>query len=255
MFIDNLALTEAMLAFAAAVLAYLGVTTWWAIHKNNPERVRAALRGGAVPLGAVGVSATILGLWSEMVWPYPSVMAGYNILFNDVSLMFGLVLIAFAATAYLNLRLEYVGLLSLMAGAAVIFYGYTGYGFGYTKEPLDFFLLYLGFGVAGIMTFPATVVVDYYLHTVTQSETTWRSASPSAMGLRSLGVRGALRLGRAKSAAETETSEPGTLKYRVPAFLHLVLLAFPVFMVLAGIAAWWFLGTTLPGHLTPGKTP
>ena len=251
MFIDNLALTEAMLAFAAAVLAYLGVTTWWAIHKNSPEKVQAALRGGAVPLGAVGFSATVLGLWSEMVWPYPSTMGGYNILFNDVSLLFGLVLMSFAAAAYLNLRLQYVGLFAAVAGAATIVYGWTGYGFNYTKEPFDFLLLYLGFGVAGLVTLPATIVVDYYLQNVSKSDTMWRSTSPSTFGLRALGARGTMRLGRSKEAATDST----TLHYRVPVVLHLVLLAFPVFMILAGIAAWWFFGTTLPGHLTPGKTP
>lgn len=250
MFIDNLALVEAMLAFAAAVLAYVGVTTWWGIHKNDPERVRAALRGASVPLGAVGFSATVLGLWSEMVWPFPSTMGGYNILFDDVSLLFGLVLLSFAAAAYLNLRLQYVGLFAAMAGAATIIYGWTGYGFNYTKEPFDFLLLYLGFGVAGLMTLPATIVVDYYLHTVTKSDTVWRSTAPSTLGLRALGARGTMRLGRSK-----EVASDGTLHYRLPTVLHLVLLAFPVFMVLAGIAAWWFFGTTLPGHLTPGKTP
>lgn len=252
MFIDNLALTEAMLAFAAAVLAYMGVTTWWAMHKNNAAGVQAALQGGAIPLGAVGGGATILGLWSEMVWPFPSTMGGYNILFNDVSLIFGLVLVAFAVSAYLKLRLQYVGVLAFMAGAAVVFYGYTGYGFAYTKEPFDFLLLYLGFGVSGMAALPATVIVDYYLGTVANSETAWRSAAPSAFGLRALGARGVLRLGRSKTTAPTES---GTLHYRMPVLLHLLLLAFPIFMILAGIAAWWFFGTTIPGHLTPGKTP
>lgn len=253
MFIDNLALTQAMLAFAAAVLAYMGVTTWWAMRKNNVAGVHSALQGGAVPLGAVGTGATILGLWSEMVWPYPSTMGGYNILFNDISLLFGLVLIAFALSAYLKLKLQYVGIFAFMAGAATILYGWTGYGYAYTKEPFDFLLLYLGFGVSGMAALPATVIVDYYLGTVSQSETAWRSTTPTSVGLRSLGVRGVLRLGRAKSAAAS--SEGGILRYRMPVVLNFILLAFPVFMILAGIAAWWFLGTTVPGHLTPGKTP
>lgn len=251
MFIDNLALTEVMLAFAAVVLAYMGVTTWWAIRKNNPAGVRAALQGGAVPLGGIGVASTVLALWSEMVWPYPAVMGGYNILFNDVSLLFGLVLVAFALTAYLKLHLQYVGLFALVAGAATVFYGWTGFGFNYTKEPFDFLLLYLGFGVAGILTFPAAVIVDYYLDHISGSETTWRTSAAPTLGLRPMGVRGSLRLGR---SAGTDGSA-GTLRYQVPRLVTLVLLAFPVFMALAGIAAWWFFGTTLPGHLTPGKTP
>ncbi len=253
MFIDNLALIEAMIAFAAVVLTYVGVTTWWAIRRNEPEKVRAALKGGAIPIGSVGFAATVLGLWSEMVWPFPSTMAGYNILFDDVALMFGLVMMAFAASAYLGLRLQYVGLFAFAAGAATILYGWTGYGFNYTKEPFDFLLLYLGFGAAGLMTWPATVLVDYYLGTVSTNPTLWRSSSSASVGLRSLGVRGAMRLGRSKGNGETESDLP--LRYRVPAFAHLLMLAFPVFMALAAIAAFWFFGTTLPGHLTPGKTP
>ena len=250
MFIDNLALTEGMLAFAAAVLTYLGVMIGWSIRKNNPDGVRAALQGAAVPVGSIGVAATILGLWSEMVWPFPSTMGGYNILFNDVTLLFGLVMVAFAVSAYLKLQLQYVGLFAFMAGAATIAYGWTGYGFNYTKEPFDFLLLYLGFGVAGILTRPSTIIVDYYLAHVAKSETSWRSSSASPSGLRSLGARGALRLGRSAKAEES-----GVLRYRLPGVVSLILLAFPIFMALATIAAWWFLGTTLPGHLTPGKTP
>ena len=255
MFIDNLALTEALLLFAAAILTYTGIVAWWGMHKNDPERVRAALRGSSVPVGGVGFAAVTLGLWSEMVWPYPSTMGGYNILFNDITLVFGMVLVAFAASAYLHLKLQYVGVFAFMAGAVTILYGWTGYGFAYTKEPFDFLLLYVGFGVAGVMALPASIVVDYYLSTVTSSTTLWRSsAAPTFGGRRSLGLRAVQRLGFGSSAPSGEV-DTGSLRYRMPIYLHLLLLAFPVFMALAGLAAWWFLGTTIPGHLTPGKTP
>ncbi len=256
MFIDNLALTEVLLLFAAAILTYTGIATFWAMRKNDPERVKASLRGGAVPVGAVGISAVILGLWSEMVWPYPSTMGGYNILFNDVTLVFGIVMVAFAATAYLNLRLQYVGVLAFMAGAVTILYGWTGYGFNYTKEPLDFFLLYAGFGAAGIAALPATLSVDYYLGTVVSSPTLWRSATPGGFRGRPFGVRAVQGLGAGKdSESEGTPSKTSVLTYSMPTFLQLVVLAFPLFMALAAVAAWWFLGTTIPGHLTPGKTP
>ena len=254
MFIDNLALTEALLLFAAAILTYTGLVAWWGMRNNDPERVRSALRGGAVPTGAVGFAAVTLGLWSEMVWPYPSTMGGYNILFNDITLVFGIVMLSFAVSAYLHLKLQYVGVFAFMAGAVTLLYGWTGYGFAYTKEPFDFLLLYAGFGVSGIAALPATMVVDYYLSTVSTSPTLWRSSSRSSFGRRSIGVRAVQRLGIG-SGATTEGSDASSLRYRMPIYLNLIVLAFPVFMTLAGIAAWWFLGTTIPGHLTPGKTP
>ena len=63
-----------------------------------------------------------------------------------------------------------------------------------------------------------------------------------------------MRLGRSKGAVEeADTDLP--LRFRVPTFVHLLMLAVPVFMALAALAAFWFFGTTLPGHLTPGMTP
>ncbi|MGP8077857.1 MAG: DUF981 family protein [Thermoplasmata archaeon] len=254
MFIDNLALTEAFLLFAAAVLTYMGITAWWAMRKNNPEGVRAALRGAAIPVAGVGFSAIILGLWSEMVWPYPSFMGGYNILFNDITVLFGMVMVSFGIAAYLNLRLQYIGVFAFMAGAVTILYGWTAYGFGYTKEPLDFLLLYLGFGVSGMMALPSTILVDYYLSTASKSETAWRSTLPTFESRRRFfGTRAVQNFGSTSGAAPAAGSP--TLRFRMPVALQLLVLAFPVFMALAGFAAWWFLGTTIPGHLTPGATP
>lgn len=253
MFIDDLALVQVLILFAAAILTYTGISVYWAMRKNDSARVKAALQGSAVPVGAVGVSSVVLGLWSEMVWPYPASMGGYNILFNDIILVFGVVMVAYAASAYLNLRMQYVGVLAFMAGAVTILYGWTGYGFNYTKEPFDFFLLYAGFGVAGIAALPATLSVDYYLGTVVTSPTAWRATTPSAFRGRPFGARAVQGLGKGQS--EPEVSSTSSLAYRMPGYLQLLVLAFPLFMALAALAAWWFLGTTIPGHLTPGKTP
>jgi uncharacterized membrane protein len=254
MFIDNLAFTEGLLLFAAAVLTYLGVSVWWAMRKNDADKVRHALKGSALPLASLGVTAIVLGFWSEMVWPYPAAMGGYNILFNDMTLLFGLVILALAATAYLGLRLQYVGVFAFVAGAIVLFYGWTAYGFHYTKDPFDTLLLYGGFGISGILALPATVVADYYLGTVAKSDSVWRSTTRSFFGRGALGVRAAGRVGLAPNAepAEVETT---SLRYRMPLYVQGLVLAFPIIMALAGIAAWYYLGVTLPGHLTPGATP
>jgi uncharacterized membrane protein len=260
MFIDNLAFTEALLVFAAAILTYAGLAVWWTMRKNDPERVRGALKGLAFPVGIVGFTALVLGFWEEMVWPYPAAMGGYNILFNDMTLLFGVVLVALAATAYLGLRLQYVGIFAFVAGTVVMFYGWTGYHYGYTKDPLDTLLLYGAFGLSGVLALPATIVADYYLNTVSKSESAWRSRTTTSASRRgALGVRAAQSIGLgAVGPTNSETNEVSTvtsLRYRMPIYLQLVVLAFPIILALAGIAAWWYLGTTLPGHLTPGATP
>jgi uncharacterized membrane protein len=258
MFIDNLALTEGLLLFAAAVLTYLGVSVWWAMRKNDGEKVQAALRGGALPLGAIGFSAVVLGFWEEMVWPYPAAMGGYNILFNDMTLLFGVVLLSLAAVAYLGLRLQYVGVFAFVAGAIVLFYGWTGYGFHYTKDPFDTLLLYGAFGLSGMLALPATIVADFYLGTVTKSASAWRSADRAGFGRRVLGVRAAQQVGLTPpvmTSTETVPVEASSFHYRMPIYVQALVLAFPIIMALAGIAAWYYLGVTLPGHLTPGATP
>lgn len=253
-FIDNLALTEALLLFAAAVMTYMGVTTWWAMVQNRPDKVRSALRGAALPLGAVGVTSVTLGLWAEMVWPYglSMPMASYNIFFNDATLMLGIVLVAFAAAAYLHLRLQYVGVLAFMAGVAVLLYGWSGYGLGMTKDPFETFLLYAGFGVAGIVALPATIVTDHYLANVAESPTSWRTSVPATSRLARFGTRAVQSLGGGPRSGGGESGSGGTggvLRYRIPTYVHIVLLLFPVFMLLAGVAAWGYLGTTVPHHL------
>jgi uncharacterized membrane protein len=254
MFIDNLALTEGLLLFAAAVLTYLGVSVWWAMRTNQPDKVHAALKGGALPIGAIGFTGLVLGFWEEMVWPYPASMGGYNILFNDMTVLFGVVMLSFAVVAYIGLRLQYVGVFAFMAGAIVFFYGWTGYGFHYTKDPFDTLLLYGSFGLAGVVCLPATIVVDYYVGTVAKSSTAWRTSSPSFFGRRAMGARAATRVGLSPTA-EPSGASTTSLRFGMPIALQLLVWVFPIVMALAGIAAWYYLGVTLPGHLTPGSTP
>jgi putative membrane protein len=259
-FIDDLALIEVLLLLAAAVLAYGGVMAWWAIRTNDPKGLRNVLHGMAIPLGGVGLSLTGLALWGEMTWPFPGAdnLAGYNIFFFDPMLLFGIVLVSYAAAAYLSLRMQYVGLLALIAGAVTMFYGWTGYTAtaAFTKDPLDTLLLYFAFGAAGIFAFPATIVMDYFVRSTDKAEVPWVfSIRPLGAGRsRGLGVRGVQPIapsGSPSAEAATETT------YHVPIWAQGLLLLFPIFATLAAIAALWYFGVTLPGHLGagPGAAP
>jgi uncharacterized membrane protein len=259
-FVDDLALIEVLLLLAAAVLAYSGILVWWAVRSNQPAQLKKILRGAAIPVGFVGAATLVIAIWGEMTWPFPAAdgMAGYNIFFFDPLLLFALVMISYAATTFLSLRLQYVGLFSLVAGGVTAFYGWTGYTASpaFTKDPFDTLLLYSAFAMAGILTFPATVILDYYQSTVEGVRAQWQTSKHvfSYAGFRSLGTRGAQPVVGSPKAEPTESSG---LHYGMPLVLQGIFLLFPIFMALAAVAALWYFGITLPGHLGtgPGGAP
>ena len=256
-FIDDLALVEVLLILGAVIFAYGGVMAWWNIRKNDAKGLRNVLRGMAIPLGALGVVFISLALWGEMTWPFLASdgMAGYNIFFFDPMLLFGLVLISYSISAFLNVRMQYSGMFALVAGGATLFYGWTGYTAtpAFTKDPLDTLLLYVAFGGTGIMLFPATLVVDYYVAATEAMKAPFTSVPHAVMGgLRRFGARGAQPVvpgNVANTKAPVEDAKP---VYHFPIWAQSLVLLFPVVAGLAAIAAFWYFGITLPGHLGAG---
>lgn len=228
-----------------------------AIRSNKPDVLRKVLRASAVPVGLVGGATLSLAIWGEMTWPFLASdgMAGYNIFFFDPMMLMGLVLVSLAVCAFLHLHLQYAGLFALVAGAAVAFYGWTGYTAhpAFTKDPFDTLLLYLGFGLAGALALPATVVVDYYLSAVESGRTPWQIArSKLSTGFRGLGTRAAQSVVPVGGSAASEESSPTEMVYHMPKIIQALVLLFPIIIALAGIAAFWYFGVTLPGHLGAG---
>lgn len=261
-FIDDLALVEVLIGMVAILFAYVGVVSWWYIRTNKPKLLRETLKSSAVPVGGVGAFALLLAAWGEMTWPFnvtlpngTNVLGGYNIFFLDVLVMFAIVCLAYAVVAYTGKHLNSVGVLSVVAGICTAFYGYVGYNLApslqYTKDPLDTFLLYGAFGLAAILAFPATVLVDYYLHAAESGQTIWQRSASTVRMRAPMGSRAAQSVSGTGNTEE-ESSTTTTLKFRVPIVLQLIMLAFPVAMGLASIAAFWYFGTTLPGHLGNG---
>lgn len=253
-FVDDLALVEALLGLIAVLFAYAGIRVWWAIRTNDPKDLRAILRGMAVPAGALGTVILVIAMWGEMAWPFPGGfgMAGYNIFFFDPMVLLGAILVAYAVSAAFGAKMQYVGLMAFVAGIATAFYGWTGYTASpaFTKDPLDTFLLYGAFAGMAVFTFPATVAVDHFL------DATERGAVPFSILQRfgrGVGFHAAQRGAQPVMPGLTPSPNVGaTSTYRCPSWVQAVILLLPLFAALAAIAAFWYFGTTLPGHLGAG---
>lgn len=238
-FVDDLGLTVALILAGGALLAWTSIRAFLAMFRNDPAQVRSILKASAIPVGFVGAIAASIGLFTEFTWPYPASfgLASYNIFFGDVTMLFAMVMLVYAAVAYLGLKLEYAGFFGFIAGIVTAWYGYWGYttlikpgSLGLTKDPLETFLLYLAFAAAGVFSLPAAMVVDWFLEhpgpTWTPVTMSMRPAPPPASG---------------SSSAAT---------FRLPAYVYALSIWFPIFVTLAMIAAWFYIGDILPGHLT-----
>jgi len=259
-FVDFLAFQEVLLLVAAVMVAYVGAAAAFAMRHNDTAGLKSILRTGAIPIGSVGVVATIIAIYGEMAWPLTvvingtNVLASYNIFFTDVYVLFGATLIVLAASMALGQRLQFAGLFGLISGGVTWAYGYAGYGLGLTKDPLETFLLYGAFGLAAVLAFPATFMVDHYL--VHPESSVFAAKVPLAQGAfvarRRPAFAGASRAVQPVPGASTAPEEPTTVaptRFRIPAYFNAVFIAFIVAMALAAVAALLYLNTTVPGHL------
>ncbi|HEV8049959.1 MAG TPA: DUF981 family protein [Thermoplasmata archaeon] len=238
-FVDDLGFVVALILAGAAVLAWTSVKAFLAMYQNNPTKLRATLKSSAVPVGIIGAIAAAVGLDIEFTWPFPASfnLASYNILFGDALMLFAMVTIIYAVVAFYGLKLEYAGVFGFVAGVMTAWYGYWGYTtlvkpgvLGLTKDPLETFLLYGAFAAAGVFSLPAALAVDWFLE---HPGATW---TPISLSIRP-----------AKEPTADDTKES---RFRLPAYVYVLVVWFPIFVTLAAIAAWFYMGDILPGHLT-----
>jgi uncharacterized membrane protein len=241
-FIDDLGLVVALILAAAAVLSYTAIRCFMSLMRNDPAQMRATLKASAVPVGLIGVVGLALGFFVEFTWPFTlgDGLGSYDIFFGDVMVVFGIVAIVYSIVAFFGLKLEYAGVIGFVGGVTTAWYGYWGYTtlvspgvLGLTKDPLETFLLYGAFAAAGVFSLPAALVVDWYLEhpgpTFTPITISLRPASESSM-------------------KSSEASSDG--RFHLPYYVYLLTIWFPIFMILAAVAAWFYIGAILPGHLT-----
>ncbi|HTT73233.1 MAG TPA: DUF981 family protein [Thermoplasmata archaeon] len=159
-FLDDLTLIIDLLVLIAAVVFYTGFMVWLSYRRNDTDRAVSHLREGATLLGLLGGLAGIFGLWVELTWPLPG---AYNIYFGDPIIMLAILLVAFGVTVSRKLPTHFVGMLGVVLGSGVIFYGSRAYLLNLTSDPFETFLLYLGYGAAAIMAYPATLFIDWFI--------------------------------------------------------------------------------------------
>ncbi|MBX8643889.1 MAG: DUF981 family protein [Thermoplasmata archaeon] len=160
-FVDDLGLDLFLLAFSAFLLSYGTASVLLSYRKGKGDEVREKMRSLSIPIGTLGLFILLMGMEGEFVWPLPNFgKLGYDILFFDGFSMLGFLLLAAALAINMNRRLEYIGLMSMMFGLTVIFYGAVAYGLRMTEEPFAMFGLYTLFGLSGVAALPASIAAD-----------------------------------------------------------------------------------------------
>ncbi len=162
MFVDILTAQLLALAFAGYIIVYTFLRAYIRFRREK-ARVLDDLSYAAFPLGALGFYIFITGIWGQFAWPLPG---PYNILFYDMYPILGLMLMGFAfAITYETGKpqaryLHFIGFFSMLTGLATIYYGASGYALQLTREPFIMFLMYVALGLTGVLSYPATVIVE-----------------------------------------------------------------------------------------------
>jgi putative membrane protein len=159
-FIDDLTLILDLLVVISAALFYTGFFVWLHQRRHDSERALAHLTEGAYLLGLLGGLIGIIALWGEFTWPLPG---QYDLYFFDPLMLLSVLLVAFALAVGLRLPTHFIGMLGVVVGGGIIYYGTRAYWLGLTKDPLETFLLYLAFGGVAILSYPATLFVDWFV--------------------------------------------------------------------------------------------
>jgi uncharacterized membrane protein len=221
-FTDDLTLVLDLLILVACTVFYTGFMVWLNLRQKDLPRARSQLREGALLMGLLGGVLAAIALWGEFTWPLSvvvngsNVLAAYDLFFFDALTLLALLLVAFSVTVHRGLPTHFVGMIGVVVGSGVIYYGYRAYTLSLTLEPLDTLLLFLGFGAMAVLSYPATLYLDWFVVGPDHPE-----ASPLA--------------------------SPPTPRY--PVLWNVVLGLFLVVVVLAGIAALFYGFNTAWAHL------
>jgi len=221
-FVDDLSVIVDLLVLVAVVIFYTGFLVWFhTLYKKDAPRAYTHLREGGFVLALLGSLIGLFAIWGEFVWPLTFQTPGgpftvYNIFFFDPLILLSLLLVGFGAAVWFKLPTHFIGVMAVVSGGGVIYYGYLGYQNNLTLDHLETFLLFLVWGVMAIASYGATLFVDWFV------------------------------IGTQNPNAGPLASSP------TPAFPRMwtvLILLFLVVVVLAGVAAIWYGQDITWGHL------
>jgi len=164
-FVDDLTLVLDLLILVTTAIFYTGVMVWFEYRRKDPVRANSHLRAGALMLGLLGGLLGIFSVWGELAWPitgFPGAQS-YDLFFYDVLILLSLLLITFALAVRFRYPLHMVGMLGVIIGLCVFFYGVRAYQLSLTEHPLETLLMYLAFGGVSILSYPATLFLDWFV--------------------------------------------------------------------------------------------
>jgi len=120
------------------------------------EEGRNLRRGLAATVGLTGLYLFITGVGIGFQWPYATSAGAYNVLFGGSAAIGGLVLLSASAALFLNGGLKAVSYLAAVMGVYMIVDAIAILNYKLTSNPTLSAILYLGVGVAGFASVPAT---------------------------------------------------------------------------------------------------
>jgi uncharacterized membrane protein len=164
-FIDDLSLVIDLLILLCAVIFYTGALVWFEFRRKDQVRAYSHLRAGAVLIGGLGLLIGLIAVWGELLWPisgFPGALS-YDLFFFDVLILLALLLITFPVLIWRRLPTHFVGMLSVISGLGVLFYGFRAYQLGLTQDKLETLLMYMAFGGMAILVYPATLFIDWFV--------------------------------------------------------------------------------------------
>lgn len=157
MALENVNFLLFLLGSASAIIFYLTVISFARYLKSKKVDLYKVVDGGVMPILVIGICMFMISAYLKVTMSMPEPFI--HLILNPV-MAASIVFMAFALTVDARKEVHYVGLLALLTGLLTIYYGIIGYQLGVTSVPTDFGIIYASFGMAGVLAFPVSLIMD-----------------------------------------------------------------------------------------------
>jgi uncharacterized membrane protein len=162
--VDNLSVIVDLLVLLPVAVFYTGVLVWFNYRNKDLDRAEKSLREGAWLVGLLGGMIGILAFWAEMTYPLTEgTSTVYNVFFFDPLVMLAFLTVGFSVAIAYRFPTHYIGVLGVVVGSGVIYYGIHAYQLGLTKDPFETLLMYLAFGGVALFLYIPTLFIDWFI--------------------------------------------------------------------------------------------